>query len=164
MSRRRNSDACITGVLRCDRVYFLQVLEGPRGPVVATMPRIQRDLRHTRIHILEAAPLAHLDFPDWSMALVPETTVAIARLTNPDLVDIVPAAGSAAARSLRAAPRPPGGAATAPACAGRAETAAPGTSIPGNVLSSCSSRKIAPLATQARLSHFEFGKLCFQNY
>ena len=101
VARKHNLEAGITGVLRCDRVYFLQVLEGPRGPVVATMARIQRDLRHTRINIIEAAPLAQRDFADWSMALVPEHTVTMARLTNPALIDIRPTTGARTAHALR---------------------------------------------------------------
>lgn len=102
VSQARNLGAGITGALRCDRVYFLQVLEGPRAAVVSTMARIQRDSRHTRIRILEAAPLARRDFADWSMTLVPERNVAMARLSNPDLIDIQPATAAQAVGSLRA--------------------------------------------------------------
>lgn len=101
VARRCNHESAITGALRCDRVYFLQVLEGPRAFVVSTMARIQRDRRHTRINIIEAAPLARRDFADWSMALVPEHTATMARLTNPDLIDFQPATGAQAAHALR---------------------------------------------------------------
>ena len=102
VARRCNRESAITGALRCDRLYFLQVLEGPRGPVVATMARIQRDRRHTKVNIIEAAPLARRDFADWSMALVPEHTATMARLTNPELLDFRPATGAQAANALRA--------------------------------------------------------------
>jgi hypothetical protein len=101
VARRCNLESRITGALRCDRVYFLQVLEGPRAPVVATMARIQRDGRHTKVNIIEAAPLARRDFADWSMALVPDRTATMARLTNPDLLDFRPATGAQAANALR---------------------------------------------------------------
>lgn len=101
VSRARNRLSGITGALRYDGIQFLQVLEGPRGPVVATMARILRDLRHTRINIIEIAPLAQRDFADWSLALVPEHSISMAGLTNPDLIDIRPATGAQAAEALR---------------------------------------------------------------
>lgn len=84
-------------------MFFLQVLEGPRGAVAATMARIQRDLRHTGVRVLEAAPLERRDFPEWSMTLVSDANATTTRLANPDLVDLRPALGGAeAARTLRA--------------------------------------------------------------
>ena len=100
-SRRRNAEAGITGVLRYDGAYFLQVLEGPRAAVEATMQRIRCDPRHTDIRLLNAGPLERRDFGDWSMVLVTEVEMAAARERNPDLLEVYPFRTAEVVHSMR---------------------------------------------------------------
>ena len=100
-AQRRNARADITGVLRYDGAYFLQVLEGPRAAVEATMERIRRDPRHTDIRLLHAGPLEQRDFADWSMVLVTEKEMAAARQRNPDLLEVFPFRAAEVVHSMR---------------------------------------------------------------
>jgi blue light- and temperature-responsive anti-repressor len=69
VSARANNAACgITGALLFNAGCFAQVLEGPLQEVEATFEKIQRDLRHTDVTVLEACSVAQREFPDWSMA------------------------------------------------------------------------------------------------
>ncbi len=102
VAKRRNAQAGITGVLRYDGAYFLQVLEGPREAVEATMARIRRDPRHTDIRILHAGPLEQRDFGAWHMMLVTEEEVARARKRDPDLLEVYPFRVAEVVHSLRA--------------------------------------------------------------
>lgn len=68
-SARANNVICdITGALLFNAGCFAQILEGPLHQVEATFEKIQRDLRHTDVTVLEACAVAHREFPDWSMA------------------------------------------------------------------------------------------------
>ncbi len=51
-SRRNNQAAGVTGFLIFDRDSFLQVLEGPRDALDATMARIAQDDRHRDVSVL----------------------------------------------------------------------------------------------------------------
>lgn len=107
VAQRRNARDLITRALHCDGAFFLQVLEGERGPVVATMSRIQRDTRHMRVRILEADALAERDFEDWSMALVPEPRVSMAQLGSAELRAMFPQRTAEVVGKLRTALGPP---------------------------------------------------------
>lgn len=48
ISRHRNRDVGITGVLYFNREFFVQVLEGEREPVSKTYNRLVTDPRHDR--------------------------------------------------------------------------------------------------------------------
>jgi hypothetical protein len=98
----------ITGVLRYDGAYFLQVLEGPRAAVQATMARIMRDPRHTDVRITSQGPLARRDFGSWTMALVTDQQVAVARRRNPDLLDVQPYRAAEVVASFREVLEPEG--------------------------------------------------------
>ena len=98
---RRNAESGITGVLRFDGAYFLQVLEGPRAAVEETMDRIRRDPRHTDVRLLHAGPLERRDFGEWSMVLVTEAEMAAARQRNPDLLEVYPFRTAEVVHSLR---------------------------------------------------------------
>ncbi len=90
MAQARNQRDGITGVLRYDGAYFLQVLEGPRAAVQATMGRILRDPRHGDVRITSQGPLARRDFGTWTMALVTDHEVSVAQQRNPHLLDVHP--------------------------------------------------------------------------
>ena len=69
-SRRNNARAEITGALMFNGGAFAQVLEGPQYGVEATFERIQRDVRHGEVTVLECGPVAERSFENWSMAFV----------------------------------------------------------------------------------------------
>ena len=73
-SRANNSRKNVTGALLYNHGYFAQVLEGPRASVEETFERIQRDLRHGDITVLEGSDATQRDFPNWSMAHVEPAT------------------------------------------------------------------------------------------
>lgn len=69
-SRRNNARAGVTGALMFNDGAFAQVLEGPQKGVEDTFERIQRDLRHSDVTVLECRPVTQRSFAEWSMAFV----------------------------------------------------------------------------------------------
>ena len=67
-SRRNNADAGVSGALLFSAGWFAQVLEGDWDGVQATFERIQCDPRHLDTVVLQAGPVAELEFADWAMA------------------------------------------------------------------------------------------------
>ena len=67
-SRKNNAQNGITGALLFNSGCFAQVLEGPLKQVESTFERIQRDLRHAEVTVLEAGYVLQREFPEWSMA------------------------------------------------------------------------------------------------
>ena len=67
-SRANNQANNITGALLFNGGAFAQVLEGPLKAVEATFERIQRDLRHDEVAVLETGYAEAREFPEWSMA------------------------------------------------------------------------------------------------
>lgn len=68
-SRRNNARVGVTGVLMIDPLWLLQVLEGERGAVSATLARIVADRRHSDVVIMEAEPVDDRMFRNWWMGL-----------------------------------------------------------------------------------------------
>lgn len=66
-SREANARDGVTGVLIYHDGSFLQVLEGPRTNVLATLDKIRADTRHGGIIMLENRACLRTTFPDWSM-------------------------------------------------------------------------------------------------
>ncbi len=73
-SRRNNARAEVTGALMFNGGAFAQVLEGPQRGVEDTFERIQRDIRHGDVTVLECGPVAARGFDSWSMAFVGQST------------------------------------------------------------------------------------------
>ncbi len=67
-SRANNAKLGITGALLFNSGYFAQVLEGQLNHVEETFERIQRDMRHGDVAVLESVYVPFRDFPEWSMA------------------------------------------------------------------------------------------------
>lgn len=67
VSRRNNQAAGVTGFLIFDRDSFLQVLEGPREALDATMARIAQDDRHRDVSVLDTRPIGQRSFNAWTM-------------------------------------------------------------------------------------------------
>lgn len=82
-SRANNAAAGVTGALLYNAGNFAQVLEGPTDWVGRIFEKIQRDLRHSEVTVLENGAVSERRFPDWSMAFagksnVPATPVTMA--------------------------------------------------------------------------------------
>ncbi|MEV7608482.1 BLUF domain-containing protein [Microbacterium sp. NPDC089320] len=67
VSRERNSERDITGMLLYRGGEFVQILEGPRSDVEDLMAKIGRDPRHHDVRVLIEEPLHERRFHDWTM-------------------------------------------------------------------------------------------------
>jgi len=70
VSRRKNEDRDITGVLCYDPRFFMQCLEGPRAAVNELYADIVHDSRHKDVTLLEYCDVRERQFADWSMAFL----------------------------------------------------------------------------------------------
>lgn len=68
--RRNNRRDGVTGALLVGEGTFAQILEGTRTAVEATFERIQCDVRHGDVDVLQCEPVAARMFSNWDMALV----------------------------------------------------------------------------------------------
>jgi hypothetical protein len=69
-ARRNNGPLGVTGALIFNSGVFAQALEGPRKNVEHVFERIQRDQRHSDVHVLAFEETSERRFPSWSMAFV----------------------------------------------------------------------------------------------
>ncbi|MGU3664277.1 BLUF domain-containing protein [Methylobacterium sp. A49B] len=81
-SQRNNRAVGVTGALMFNTGAFAQVLEGPRRGVEATFERIQRDLRHGDVTVLQCGPTESRSFATWSMAFVGQSARGQARFSS----------------------------------------------------------------------------------
>ncbi|MGH1570651.1 BLUF domain-containing protein [Methylobacterium sp. P31] len=81
-SQRNNREIGVTGALMFNAGAFAQVLEGPRQGVEATFERIQRDLRHSDVTVLQCGPAESRGFANWSMAFVGQSAQGQARFSS----------------------------------------------------------------------------------
>lgn len=65
--RSTNQQLSVTGMLLFDSQSFLQVLEGEKEIVLNLYQSICQDKRHRAVTTLFESPIAHRQFPDWSM-------------------------------------------------------------------------------------------------
>jgi hypothetical protein len=68
VSRARNSEAAVTGVLLYADRDFMQMLEGPRPHVLETYSRIERSPLHRDLVVLINTEANERFFTEWSMA------------------------------------------------------------------------------------------------
>ena len=68
-SARNNEKAGITGALIFDTLWFVQILEGEREAVSATLRRILADERHDAVTIIDARSIETRLFGTWWMGL-----------------------------------------------------------------------------------------------
>lgn len=73
-SQRNNVKVGVTGALLFNKGAFAQVLEGERRAVEDTFERIQRDMRHGDVTVLQCGPAEGRGFTNWSMAFVGHST------------------------------------------------------------------------------------------
>ncbi len=66
-ARANNGRRGITGALICRADLYMQLLEGPREAVTATLARILRDDRHVELAVVHCADATERLFPDWTM-------------------------------------------------------------------------------------------------
>lgn len=69
VSNRNNEKAGITGALIFDSLWFLQILEGDRDVVAATLRRISQDERHDNVTVMDAREIDRRQFGNWWMGL-----------------------------------------------------------------------------------------------
>ena len=69
VSNRNNERDSITGALLFDTLWFIQILEGEREAVSATLRRISGDARHDAVTIMDARPVEQRLFGTWWMGL-----------------------------------------------------------------------------------------------
>lgn len=67
ISRRRNSQADITGTLICRNDLYLQLIEGPDAAIQETYLRITADDRHVDLSLLVSRTVSDRLFPKWAM-------------------------------------------------------------------------------------------------
>lgn len=68
VSQRNNVNNYVTGALAYGEGHFIQVLEGPKDRIEATLQQIQGDFRHHGLEIVDPTLIANRRFPDWCMA------------------------------------------------------------------------------------------------
>jgi hypothetical protein len=68
VSHERNLNDKVTGLLVAGGHRYLQVIEGPKSVVDATMKRIRRDHRHLGVTLLVKRRIEERSFRGWSMA------------------------------------------------------------------------------------------------
>ena len=68
VSRQRNAEVQVTGLLVYDGKRFLQALEGSREAVRATFDRIRDDVRHRAVVVLSEKTIDQREFGEWAMA------------------------------------------------------------------------------------------------
>jgi hypothetical protein len=70
VARAKNAAQNITGILVIDRGRFLQVLEGGRNVVSATLLRIAADPRHRNMRLADFTEVSERRYHTWSMGYV----------------------------------------------------------------------------------------------
>ncbi|MDO9411177.1 MAG: BLUF domain-containing protein [Pseudolabrys sp.] len=68
-SVRNNQRDGITGALLFDPIWFVQILEGEREAISATLRRIMPDPRHDAVTVMDCAPIESRLFGNWWMGL-----------------------------------------------------------------------------------------------
>lgn len=76
VSRRRNAELGITGILLFDGIYFMQTIEGPVESTGNLFTRIVTDGRHDDVVPFGVSKIAKRSFPDWNMELIGPEAVA----------------------------------------------------------------------------------------
>lgn len=68
-SVRNNERDGITGALLFDPIWFVQILEGEREAISATLRRIMPDPRHDAVTVMDCAPIESRLFGNWWMGV-----------------------------------------------------------------------------------------------
>ena len=84
VSDRNNRRDGLTGALAINEGWFLQVLEGPTGPLDGLVSRLQADTRHRDFTVLQRREITSRLFGDWTM-----TSARITPAVGPDLKALI---------------------------------------------------------------------------
>lgn len=87
VSRMRNQEDGITGMLIYRQGAFIQVIEGQAESVDSLMDRVMRDTRHTSISIIERCVIPVREFAEWSMGY--HILTDDEAYSNPEFVDFL---------------------------------------------------------------------------
>lgn len=90
-ARAENGPRAMTGLLAFGGGLFLQILEGPRDTIEATLLRLKRDPRHANLRILQDQEVAARDFAGCPMgfrALDPDAARLIAARTRVETMPV----------------------------------------------------------------------------
>lgn len=68
-SNRNNERDGVSGALLFDTLWFVQILEGEREAISATLRRILPDERHADVTIMDCQPIENRLFANWWMGL-----------------------------------------------------------------------------------------------
>ena len=68
-SNRNNERDGISGALLFDTLWFVQILEGEREAISATLRRISNDERHDAVTVMDCRPIDDRLFGNWWMGL-----------------------------------------------------------------------------------------------
>ena len=67
VSQRNNARVGVTGLLLHHENLFVQALEGPRATVNEVYRRVEQDLRHDKLRLIDSTPANERLFGAWSM-------------------------------------------------------------------------------------------------
>lgn len=100
VSRRNNARDGITGALLFTAGCFVQMLEGDLEKVEQTYERIQLDMRHANLTVLDFGPSAARLFRRWSMAFHDQAGDAPAAVAAAARMSAIPGASAEQAMAL----------------------------------------------------------------
>jgi hypothetical protein len=84
LSRRKNEEAGITGLLLYSSDRFIQLLEGDEAAVRKLYERIREDSRHRDVELVYEQRIAARECPDWSMGFQALPDTEWLEFPNPD--------------------------------------------------------------------------------
>jgi hypothetical protein len=77
VSRDRNAEADVTGMLVYAERSFMQMIEGPEDAITDTYDRIVADDRHEAVRLLLRTRIDQRLFPDWTMGFYQPEAAAL---------------------------------------------------------------------------------------
>ena len=89
-ARAGNARDHITGVLTSVGGFFVQIIEGPEPAIDRLLTRLNRDVRHTELEVLERRVVGERMFGDWDMVSPRLAAIEVASLS---LLFAIPGAG-----------------------------------------------------------------------
>lgn len=81
-AREHNRQHGITGLLICSEREFMQLLEGEREEVFTLYRHIERDPRHTQVHMIWDGPIPSRSCEHWAMGYMAAEDAALHALPD----------------------------------------------------------------------------------
>lgn len=66
-AKKNNSANGITGMMTCNKEYFLQTIEGPRAQINRLFQSLLSDKRHFDLQVIESREIKVREWAEWSM-------------------------------------------------------------------------------------------------